>query len=87
MDKKEICRMHLPNMKKMLARLFVDDSFLFLKVESNNLKQVLEILQLFNKALGSQCNIEKSRLISLTKSGGFDYARWIGEEVRKEKIF
>ena len=85
--KKEIYGLSLPNGEKMLAKLFVDDSLLFLKVEPGNLRKVHEIVQLFASPLGSQCNIEKSRPISLTKGDGFFYVGWIGEVVSRGTIF
>ena len=57
----------------MLSKFFTNDSLLLLKVEPNNLRKALEIVQLFATALGSKCNIEKSRMISLIESNGFDY--------------
>jgi len=85
--KKEICGLCLPNGEQMLAESFVNNSLLFLKVEPKTLRKALEIVQLFAIASRSQCNIEKSRLISLIKSDGLDYAGWIGEVVGKGMIF
>ena len=36
---------------------------------------------------GSECNIEKSRLISLLEDIKFDYAGWSGEVVKRGNIF
>ena len=85
--KKEICGLCLPNGKQLLAKLLADDSLLFLKVEPNILRKALEIVQLFSLVLGSQCNIEKSILISLTKSDGFDYVDGAREVVSKGTMF
>ena len=52
MTKKEICGLCLPNQEQMLAKLFVDDYLLFLKVKPRNLKKALEIVQLFATMLG-----------------------------------
>ena len=85
--KKEIYGLCLPNGKQLLAKLFVDDSLMYLKVEKENLRKALEIVHLSATISGSQCNIEKSRLISLAKNHNFDYTRWNGELVRKGNIF
>ena len=85
--KKEIFGLSLPNGEQLLIKLFADDSLLFLKVEQENIKRALEIVHLFALASGSQCNIEKSRLISLTRSDGLDYAGWTREVVKKGNIF
>ena len=61
---KEIGGTSLPNGEQLLAKLFENDSLLFLKVELENISKALEIVQLFAMASGSQCNIEKSRLIA-----------------------
>ena len=58
-----------------------------LKEDPQSLRRALKIVQLFAKASGSQCNIKKSWLISLTESDGFDYARRMGDVVDKGKIF
>ena len=58
--KKEIARLSLPNGEQLLVKLFADDSLLFLKADPQILRRTLEIVHLFAKALGSQCNIEKS---------------------------
>ena len=63
--KKEICGFNLPNGEQMLAKLFADNSLHFLKVEPDNLRKVLEITQLFATASRAQCDVKKSRLISL----------------------
>ena len=54
---------------------------------SQSIRRALEIVQLFATASRSQCNVEKSWLISLTESNGFDHAGWTGEVVGKGKIF
>ena len=85
--KKEISGLCLPNGEQLLIKLFANDSLLFLMADPQNLRKGLEIVQLFAQALGSQCNIEKSWLISLPKSNGFDYAGRTGDVVGKGKIF
>ena len=84
--KKEISRLGLPHGEKFLVKLFADDSLLFLKVDTQNVRRGLALVQLFAQASGSQCNIGKSRLISLTKSDGFDYVGWTREVLGKGKI-
>ena len=39
--KKEICGLCLPNGKQLLAKLFADDSLIFLKVGPDNLRKAL----------------------------------------------
>ena len=85
--KKEILRLSLPNCEKLMIKLFANDSLLFLKADPQNVRRGLELVQLFAQASGSQCNIEKSQLISLTKSDSFDYAGWTRDVVGKGKIF
>ena len=87
MAKKEIFGLFLLNGEQLLIKLFVNDSLLFLKGHPQNPRRGLEIVQLFAQALGSQCNIKKSWLLSLIQSNSFDYARWIGDVVGKGKIF
>ena len=58
--KKDILGLSLPNGEQLLIKLFANDSLFFLKADPQNLRQGLEIVQLFAQALGSQCNIEKS---------------------------
>ena len=67
--------------------MFADDSMLFLKAEADNVRKALEIVQTFGVASGSECNIEKSRLISLLEDIKFDYAGWSGEVVKRGNIF
>ena len=86
-NKKEILRLSLSNEVHLFDKLFTNKSLLFLKAEQENIRKALEIVQLFAIALGSQCNIEKSRLISLMESDRFDYARWIGEVISRGMIF
>ena len=52
----------LPNNQQLMLNLFANDSLLFLERE---LKFALHTIKVFVIALESQCNIEKSRLISL----------------------
>ena len=40
-------------------------------------------MQEFATASGSQCNIEKSRLISLSEADFIDYAGWTGEFIKR----
>ena len=86
-EKKEIYGMSLPKGEQLLVKLFANDFLLFLKANLQNMRRALEIVHLFAKASVSQCNIEKSRLISLTESDGFDYAGWTREVVSRGKIF
>ena len=58
-----------------MIKLFIDDCLLFLKIDPQSVRR------------GLKCNIEKSRLFSLTESDGFDYAGWIGNVVGKGHIF
>ena len=66
--------------------MFADDSLLFLKAEGNNVRKALELVQLFATASGSQCNIEKSRLISLTEEDGFGSSGWTGDIINRGNI-
>ena len=86
-SKKEIFELSLPNGEQILAKLFADDSLLFLKAKLDNLRKALQIVQLFAPTSWSKCNIEKSRMISLTESDGFDYAGRTREVVGKGTIF
>ena len=52
--KKEICGLCLPNGEQLLAKLFADDSLLFLRAQPDNLRKALEIVQIFALALGLQ---------------------------------
>ena len=70
----------------MLTKLFANHSLLFLKAKPNNLRRTLEIVQLFATTSSSQCNFEKSQLISLMESDGFAYARWMGEVVKDTNL-
>ena len=45
--KKEIAGMSLPNREQLLVKLFADDSLLFLKVDLQNVRRGLELVQLF----------------------------------------
>ena len=65
----------------------VDDSSLSIKAEDTVVRNALEVIQTFALALGSQCNIEKSRLISLTEGYSFDPSYWNGEIVHKGEVF
>ena len=51
------------------------------------IERPLEIVQLFATTLGSQCNVVKSRLISLTTCDKFEYVDKMGEVVGKGIIF
>ncbi len=82
----EIKGLLLKDGKHLLAKMFADDSLLFLQAEKENIRRALEIVQNFATASGSQCSIEKSRLISLTEANSFDYAGWTGEVIRKGNI-
>ena len=42
--KKEICGLCLPNREQLLAKFFADDSLLFLKADTKNLRIALEIV-------------------------------------------
>ncbi len=86
-EKGEIQGLALPGGKHLLAKLFADDSLLFLKANSDCLRKALQIVQLFATASGSKCNIEKSRLISLTEGESFDPSSWYGEVISKGTIF
>ena len=67
--------------------MFVDDSLLFLQAEKANIRKALETVQNFATTSRSQCNIEKSRLISPTEAGIFDYyASWVGEVIKRGNI-
>ena len=77
--KKEICGLGLPNREKILAKLFANDSLLFLKAEIDNIRKALEIVQLFARASRLPRNMKKSRPISLIESNGFDYVGWTGK--------
>ena len=85
-DKGEIQGLELPRGKRLLAKLFADDSLLFLKANFDILRKALQIIQLFATASGSKCNIEKSRLISLTEGDSFDPSSWSGEVISKGTI-
>ena len=66
--------------------MFADDSLLFLEENKENIGRALEIVQEFAMASGSQCNIEKSRRISLSEADSFDYADWTVEVIKRGNI-
>ena len=81
--KGEIQGLELPGGKQLLAKLFADDSLLFLKAKLEVLRKALQIVEQFAVALGS---IEKSMLISLSKNDLFDSSSWSGELVWRDNI-
>ena len=72
---------------QLLLKMFADTSLFFLKVEDRVLRKAPEVIQNFAIASGSQCNIEKSRLISLTKGHSFDPSCWNGKFVHIKEVF
>ena len=85
-ERGEITMLQIHNVKQLLIKMFTGDSLLFLKAEENNVRKALEIVQLFSIASGSQCNIEKSRLISLSEEDSFDTFGWTGDIVHRGNI-
>ena len=73
-------------MPQLLIKIFADDSLLFLRAEGNNVRKALELVQLFATASGSQCNIEKSKLISLSEEDGFDFSGWTGDIINRGNL-
>ena len=73
--------------EQLLLKMFAYDSLLFLKAEDRVIRNALEVIQSFDVASGSQCNIDKSRLIFLTEGHSFDPSCWNGEIVHKGEIF
>ena len=72
---------------QLLLKMFADDSLLFLKAEDRVVRNALDVIQIFSIASSSQCNIEKSRLISLIEEHSFDPSSWNGKIVHKGEVF
>ena len=66
--------------------MFTDDTLLFLKAEDCVIQNALTIIQTFSVASGSQCNTEKSRMISLIEGHSFGASYWNGEIVHKGEV-
>lgn len=87
-SKGEIQGLVLPDgHQRLVDKMFVDDSLLFLKAEQDILRKALQIVQLIVVASGSKCNIEKSNLISLAEDDSFHDDSWAGVTVPRGQIF
>ena len=71
---------------QLLLKMFANNSMPFLKVEDKVIRNALTFIQIFAIALGSQCNIDKSRLISLIEGHSFGPSCWNGKIVHKGVI-